>query len=246
MAIKRSTTKKKNTRKKQTTKSWKRKIGVWSLRIVGGFFVLTIFWVLSLTFINPPVTYLQLKRGFERKTAGKEWKLEKEWLSYDDMSDNLKRAAIAGEDAHFLTHNGFDTKAIKEAFEKNQEGKRLRGGSTISQQVAKNVFLWPNRSWLRKGLESYFTVLIEVFWSKKRILEVYLNVIEMGQGVYGAEAAAKYYFHKSARSLTKKEAALIIAILPSPQKWDARRPSAYVNRRANNIVRYMGYYSIPK
>ncbi|MFD2968088.1 monofunctional biosynthetic peptidoglycan transglycosylase [Sphingobacterium bambusae] len=246
MAIKRSTTKKKNTRKKSSKASWKQKIGIWAARIVLLFFGFTIFWVLLLTIMNPPVTFLQLQRGFERKGAGKEWKIEKDWLSYDELSDNLKRAAIAGEDAHFLTHNGFDTKAIREAFEKNQAGKKLRGGSTISQQVAKNVFLWPDRSWLRKGLETYFTVLIEVFWSKKRILEVYLNVIEMGQGVYGAEAAAQYYFHKSAKSLSKKEAALIIAILPSPQKWDARRPSAYVNRRANSIVRYMNYYNIPE
>ncbi|WDF68148.1 monofunctional biosynthetic peptidoglycan transglycosylase [Sphingobacterium oryzagri] len=246
MAIKRSTTKRKNTKKQTTKLSWKQKIGIWAARIVILFFGFSIFWVLLLTVMNPPVTYLQLQRAFERKTAGKEWKIEKKWLDYDVMSDNLKRAAIAGEDAHFLTHNGFDTQAIKQAFEKNQAGKKLRGGSTISQQVAKNVFLWPERSWLRKGLETYFTVLIEIFWSKKRIMEVYLNVIEMGQGVYGAEAAAQYYYHKSAKSLTKKEAALIIAILPSPQKWDARRPSAYVNRRANSIVRYMNYYSIPK
>lgn len=199
-----------------------------------------------LVFINPPLTYLQLKRAFERKAVGKEWKIDKKWLDYQHISDNLKKAAIAGEDAHFMTHSGFDTKAIKKAFERNQAGKSLRGGSTISQQVAKNVFLWPQRSWLRKGLEAYFTVLIEAFWSKKRILEVYLNVIETGQGVYGADAAAQYYFHKSATSLTRKEAALIIAILPSPQKWDARRPSAYVNRRANSIVRYMNYYSIPE
>jgi len=208
--------------------------------------VTTITWVLLLTFINPPLTYLQVKRAFERTAAGKEWKIDKKWLNYEDLSDNLKRAAIAGEDANFMTHSGFDTKAIQKAFERNQSGKPLRGGSTISQQVAKNVFLWPNRSWLRKGLEAYFTVLIEALWSKKRILEVYLNVIEMGQGVYGAEAAAHYYFHKSAKSLSRKEAALIIAILPSPQKWDAKCPSAYVNRRANSIVRYMGHYSIPE
>lgn len=244
MAIRRST--KKNARKKKTTYSWKQQLGVWLLRLVISFFVFTIFWVLLLKIMNPPVTYLQLQRGFERKEAGKGWKIEKDWLGYDLLSDNLKRAAIAGEDAHFIKHSGFDTEAIMQAFEKNQAGKKLRGGSTISQQVAKNVFLWPERSWLRKGLETYFTVLIEVFWSKKRILEVYLNVIEMGQGVYGAEAAAQYYFHKSAKSLSKKEAALIIAILPSPQKWDARRPSAYINRRANSIVRYMSYYTIPE
>ncbi|MFD1768553.1 monofunctional biosynthetic peptidoglycan transglycosylase [Sphingobacterium suaedae] len=246
MAIKRSTSKRKNTPKKRASFNWKQRIGIWAARIVLLFLGFTIFWVLLLTVMNPPVTYLQLKRGMERKAAGKTWKIEKKWLTYEELSDNLKRAAIAGEDATFLTHNGFDTKAIKEAFEKNQAGKKLRGGSTISQQVAKNVFLWPERSWLRKGLETYFTVLIEIFWSKKRILEIYLNVIEMGQGVYGAEAAAQYYFHKSAKSLSRKEAALIIAILPSPQKWDARRPSAYVNRRANSIVRYLNYYKLPE
>src|SRR5690606_4571841 len=244
MAIKRSS-KKKNTRKKAPRKTWRTAVKKWSMRLIIGFFGLTITWVLLLTFINPPLTYLQVKRAFERKAVGKEWKIDKKWLSYDDMSDNLKLAAIAGEDAYFLTHSGFDTKAIEKAMERNKAGKSLRGGSTISQQVAKNVFLWPQRSWLRKGLEAYFTVLIEAFWSKKRILEIYLNVIEMGQGVYGAEAAAQYYFHKSAKSLTRKEAALIIAILPSPQKWDAKRPSAYVNRRANSIVRYMGHYRIP-
>lgn len=246
MAIKRSP-KKKHTKKKATRKTtWRTRLRKWSIRLVIGFFVTTVAWVLLLTYINPPLTYLQVKRGFERKAIGKEWKIDKKWLGYDEISDNLKRAAIAGEDAFFITHNGFDTKAIQKAFERNRTGQSLRGGSTISQQVAKNVFLWPQRSWLRKGLEAYFTVLIEAFWSKKRILEIYLNIIEMGQGVYGAEAAAQYYFYKSAKSLTRKEAALIIAILPSPQKWDAKRPSAYVNRRANSIVRYMNYYDIPE
>ncbi len=246
MAIKRTN----NARTKKTNYKGKNKwvplIKKWSIRIVGGFFVLTILWVLALKFINPPFTYLMIQRGFEWKEAGKGFKIEKEWLPYDDISNNLKKAAIAGEDAHFLTHNGFDTDAILKAFEKNQEGKKLRGGSTISQQVAKNVFLWPGRSWLRKGLETYFTFLIELFWSKKRILETYLNVIEMGQGVYGAEAAAQYYFNKSAKNLTKKEAALIIAVLPNPRKWDARRPSNYINSRANSIVRYLNHYTIPE
>ncbi|NGF56826.1 monofunctional biosynthetic peptidoglycan transglycosylase [Parapedobacter sp. SGR-10] len=241
MAIRR----KANKRKMKKVAPWKSVLKRFFLAIVVGFFAVTLFWVLTLKFINPPITYLMIKRGFEWKAVGKGFKIEKEWLSYDELSDNLKKAAIAGEDAHFLSHSGFDTKAIMEAIEKNREGKRLRGGSTISQQVAKNVFLWPERSWIRKGLETYFTFLIETFWSKKRILEIYLNVIEMGQGVYGAEAAAQYYFEKSARSLSKKQAALIIAILPNPRKWDARRPSVYVNSRANNIVRYMGHYSIP-
>lgn len=245
MAIKREKSKSKRNRQTDKTPSLRKRIATWILRIAVGFFVVTLLWVIALAFINPPITYLMIKRGFEWKAKGKGFKIEKDWLHYADISDNLKRAAIAGEDAYFMTHHGFDTKAIRQAIEKNQSGKPLRGGSTISQQVAKNVFLWPNRSWLRKGLEAYFTVLIELFWSKKRILEVYLNVIEMGQGVYGAESAAHYYFNKSAKSLSKKEAALIIAILPNPRKWDARNPSAYVNRRANNIVRYMGHYQIP-
>ncbi len=240
MAIRRKT----NKRKTKNITAWKIIVKKWSIRIVAGFFGITLFWVLTLKFINPPLTYLMIKRGFEWRAAGKGFKIEKDWMNYDELSDNLKKAAIAGEDARFLNHHGFDTDAIREAFERNRQGKRLRGGSTISQQVAKNVFLWPGRSWLRKGLEAYFTFLIELFWSKKRILEVYLNVIEMGQGVYGAEAAAHYYFNKSARSLSKKQAALIIAILPNPRKWDARRPSNYVNSRANSIVRYMGHYKI--
>lgn len=247
MAIKRSTKQNKIKQKNSKGQSFfKTKIWPYLWRAVLTLFVLSILWVIALRFTNPPITYLMLKRGFERKAAGKEWKIDRKWLDYEDISDNLKRAALAGEDAHFMTHNGFDTQAIFEAIEKNKAGKSLRGGSTISQQTAKNVFLWPGRSWIRKGLESYFTVLIEIFWSKKRILEVYLNVIEMGQGVYGAEAASQYYFHKSGKSLTKKEAALIIAILPSPQKWDARRPSNYINRRANSIVRYLNYYKIPE
>ncbi|MNN23988.1 Penicillin-binding protein 4 precursor [compost metagenome] len=145
-----------------------------------------------------------------------------------------------------MTHWGFDMQGIQNAIKKNAQGKKLRGGSTISQQVAKNVFLWPGRSWLRKGFETYFTILIETFWSKKRILEVYLNVIEMGQGVYGADAAASYYFSKTGSNLSKKQAALIIAILPNPREWDARNPSAYVNRRANAIAKYMHHYTIPE
>ena len=244
MAIKRNNA---NTiKKKKQSSSIFQKIKKWSIRIIVGFFVISIFWVIALRFINPPITYLMIKRGFEWKAAGKGFKIEKDWLDYEDLSTNLKKAAIAGEDAFFLTHNGFDTKAIIEAFEKNKDGKPLRGGSTISQQTAKNVFLWPERSWVRKGLETYFTFLIEVFWSKKRILEVYLNIIEMGQGVYGAEAAAEYYFDKSGKSLSKKEAALLIAILPNPRKWDARRPSRYVNSRANSIVRYLNHYKVPE
>src|SRR5690606_35527301 len=126
------------------------------------------------------VTWLMIQRGIERKSEGKEWKITKKWVAYEDLSDNLKRAAIAAEDARFMEHWGFDGEAIADAYQRNKNGGKLRGGSTISQQTAKNVFLWPRRSWIRKGFEAYFTVLIELLWSKKRILEVYLNVIEIG------------------------------------------------------------------
>lgn len=209
------------------------------------FIIITAGWVLLLRFINPPITWLMLQRGIERKLDGRDWKLEKRWVSYDELSDNLKKAAIAGEDAHFMVHAGFDIKAIRDAYKRNQDGNTIRGGSTISQQTAKNVFLWPGRSWIRKGFETYFTILIELFWGKKRILEVYLNVIETGDGLYGAEAATNAYFKKAATSLTKKQAALIIAVLPNPIRWSPAKPTAYINRKANTIVRYMGHSKIP-
>jgi len=213
--------------------------------IVLYFIVITFGWVLLFRFINPPLTWLMLQRGFERKWEGKDWKLEKSWLSYDELSENLKKAAIAGEDAHFMKHVGFDIQAIRDAYRRNQDGKTIRGGSTISQQTAKNVFLWPGRSWLRKGFESYFTLLIELLWGKERILEVYLNVIEMGDGIYGANAAALRYYRKPATALTKKQAALIIAVLPNPRRWSPIKPTRFINRKANAIVRYMPYSLIP-
>lgn len=180
-----------------------------------------------------------VQRGFERKANGKDWKLEKKWRDFDELSRNLKYAAMAGEDAHFLQHWGFDTESIQKAYKKNQAGKPMRGGSTISQQTAKNVFLWPGRSWIRKGFEAYFTVLIELFWSKKRIMEVYLNVIEMGDGIYGAEAATQYYYHKPATQLSKAQAALLIAVLPNPRRWKPTKPTAYIYHKQYLILRNM-------
>ena len=217
----------------------------WMLRVAVYFIGITVLWVTLLRFINPPITWLMVQRGFERKADGKEWKLTKQWVSYEDLSDNLKRAAIAGEDARFLEHWGFDREAIADAFRRNQNGGRLRGGSTISQQTAKNVFLWPGRSWVRKGFEAYFTVLIELLWGKQRILEVYLNVIETGDGLYGADAATRHYFGKSAESLTKRQAALIVAVLPNPRRWSPAKPTAFINRKANTIIRYMGHSAVP-
>ncbi|MEH6306861.1 monofunctional biosynthetic peptidoglycan transglycosylase [Olivibacter sp. CPCC 100613] len=222
-----------------------RKYGVFFAHLALYFMIITGGWVFIFRFINPPITWLMLQRGVERKFDGKDWKLEKHWVSYDELSDNLKKAAIAGEDANFMEHAGFDIRAIRDAYKKNQAGKAMRGGSTISQQTAKNVFLWPGRSWVRKGFESYFTILIELLWGKKRILEVYLNVIETGDGLYGAYAATRTNFNKPASSLTKRQAALIIAVLPNPRRWSPARPTAYINRKANAIVRYMGHSIIP-
>ncbi len=213
------------------------------LRVVKLAFILfvglSLFGVLLFRFVNPPFTWLMIERGFQRKTAGKDWKIDKQWKSFDEISDNMKRAAVAAEDQTFLEHHGFDFQAIEKAIEKNKHSKKLIGGSTISQQTAKNVFLWEGRSLLRKGIEAWFTTLIEVFWSKKRIMEVYLNEIEMGDGIYGIEAASEAYFHKSASDLTKHEAAAIAVIFPSPLKWSATNPTRYLKHRQYLIIKNM-------
>jgi monofunctional biosynthetic peptidoglycan transglycosylase len=204
------------------------------------FFVgITVFWVLLYRFINPPVTLLMITRGFERKSAGKDWKIDKKWINFDDIADPMKRAAVAAEDQKFLDHFGFDFKAMEKAIDKNAHSHKLIGGSTISQQTAKNVFLWPGRSYVRKGFEAYFTLLMEIFWSKKRIMEIYLNEIEMGDGIYGVEAASQAYFHKSASDLTQHQAAAIASIWPDPLKWSSTNPSDYVRHRQYLIRKNM-------
>lgn len=177
----------------------------------------------------------------EQKMDGKKIKLKKDWVAIEDISPFMMRAAIASEDGRFKTHHGFDLEAMQKAYNHNQKSKRTKGGSTISQQVAKNIFLWPQRSYFRKGLEAYFTVLIELFWSKERIMEVYLNSIEMGNGIYGVEAASQYYFGKPAKKLSKRESALIAAILPNPLKWSASKPNAYIQKRQYRILKAMKY-----
>jgi monofunctional biosynthetic peptidoglycan transglycosylase len=164
-----------------------------------------------------------------------------DWKPLSDISPNLPLAVVTAEDQKFEEHFGFDLEAIEKAvkYNKKNKGKKVKGASTISQQTAKNVFLWQGRSWLRKGLEVYFTFLIEILWSKERIMEVYLNVIEMGPGIYGAEAAAEYYFEKTAARLSKGESALIAAILPNPIRWSARQPTPYIIRKKNWILRNM-------
>lgn len=208
-------------------------------RILIWFLCVSILWVLAYRFINPPITLLMIERNIERKADGKTFKTDKKWVRFEDISDNMKRAAVSAEDQLFLKHMGFDIKAIEKAYESNEKGKKVKGGSTISQQTAKNVFLWPGRSWIRKGFEVYFTLLIEMFWSKERILEVYLNVIEMGDGIYGAEAASQAYYGKSCSSLSRAEAALIAACFPNPLRWTPAHPTRYIQHRQYLIMRNM-------
>jgi monofunctional biosynthetic peptidoglycan transglycosylase len=179
------------------------------------------------------------KRTYQQIAQGKPVKIERQWKSLDEISPHLVRAVIAAEDNNFPRHFGFDLDAMKNALEHNQKSSRLHGASTITQQTAKNVFLWPRRSYVRKAFEFYFTFLMEVFWSKKRIMEVYLNVIETGPGIYGAEAAARRYFHKPASRLTPAESALIAAALPAPRKRNPGNPSAYMLRRQAQILDVM-------
>jgi len=183
-------------------------------------------------FAPVPITILMVERLFQGHG------LDHSWVPLSQMSPALPRAAIAAEDARFCEHHGFDFDAIEKAMRHDERRpQRLRGGSTISQQTAKNVFLWPDRSWVRKGFEAYFTVLVEAIWGKRRIMEVYLNTVEMGPGVYGVEAAAQRYFHVSARHVSPAQAARLIAILPSPLKWQVIDPGAYVRRRDARIGR---------
>lgn len=219
--------------------------GLWKLvwrivKLVLILFVgLSVLWVLFYRFVNPPVTWLMITRGFECKADGKEWKIDKKWVDFDSIAEPMKRAAVAAEDAKFLDHYGFDFAAMEKAIDKNAHSHKLIGGSTISQQTAKNVFLWPGRSYIRKGFEAWFTMLIELFWSKKRIMEVYLNEIEMGDGVYGIEAASQYYYHKSASQLTKRESAAIASIFPDPLRWSPTHPSYRVAHKQYLILKNM-------
>ena len=187
-------------------------------------------WVLAYRFAPPPITVLMVERSLQGHG------IDHRWRPLSRISPEVVNAAVASEDARFCSHNGFDLQAIDKALQHDARHKgRLRGGSTISQQTAKNVFLWPGRSWVRKGIEAWFTVLIEQIWGKRRIMEVYLNTVEMGPGVYGVEAAAERDFHTSAADLTPAEAARLVAVLPDPLKWSAKAPGPYVRRRTARV-----------
>lgn len=203
------------------------------------FGVLSVLWVLLYKYVPVPYTPLMAIRYFE---ADDSYETKHVWKPLKEISKEMQLAVICAEDQIFMKHNGFDYNAIKKAYKGNKQGKRIKGGSTISQQTAKNIFLWPERSWLRKGLETYFTFLIENLWSKERILEVYLNSVEMGTGVYGAEAASQYWFNKEAKYLSRYEAAAIAAILPNPRKYSASPRTKYIESRKNWIVKQMRNY----
>jgi len=220
---------------------------IWSItwKFTVGFFVFTILTTLLFRFINPYMTFTMLSRKTEALfTKDKSSKIDYRWRDYDEISPYLPLAIITAEDQKFPYHNGFDFEAIEKAIEHNEKvaqkkRKRIKGASTISQQVAKNMFLWQGRSYVRKGLEVYFTVLIELLWSKERIIEVYMNIAEMGDMVFGAEAAAQRYFKKPASKLTQYEAASIAVILPNPRKYKAAAPGPYVQKRINWCVDMM-------
>ena len=203
------------------------------------FFVSSILSVVVYKWLPVPVTPLMLIRCGQQMSLGEHVRLRHHWVPLDSMSIYLPVAVMASEDQRFLEHNGFDFDAIGQALEERRTGKRNRGGSTISQQTAKNVFLWPRSSWVRKGLETYFTVLIELCWSKQRIMEVYLNSIEMGDGIYGAEAVAQLHFGHRAMDLTRPNCALIAATLPNPLKFSSKNPSSYMLKRQTWIMRQM-------
>jgi monofunctional biosynthetic peptidoglycan transglycosylase len=203
-------------------------------RIVIFLFIFHLVYIVVLRWVDPPLTLTQLGSLF----GG--YGLKRDYVDFEEISTHAKLAVIASEDQIFADHNGFDFKSIKKAMAYNERKPgRLRGGSTISQQVAKNVFLWQGRSWLRKGMEVYFTFMIELIWSKERILETYLNVAEMGKGIFGIEAAAKSYFRKPASKLSRQEASLVAACLPNPKKYSVKPASSYVSTRSRWIQRQM-------
>lgn len=209
------------------------------------FFILSIGPVILYAFIPVPLTPLMLIRLQEQWSADKGFRMQRDWVALSEVNPAVVQAVICAEDANFLAHHGFDFDAINAAYKANKQGKKIKGASTITQQTAKNVFLWPGRTYVRKGLEAYFTVLIELFWSKKRIVEVYLNVIETGDGIYGIEAAAQEYYKKKASELTRGEAAMIASILPNPRIYSPLKPSSKIYRKQKRVLRRMSSTPAP-
>ncbi|MEM8791243.1 MAG: monofunctional biosynthetic peptidoglycan transglycosylase [Pseudomonadota bacterium] len=220
----------KPTAKKQAPRTRRQRALRAAMSITLVLLIFPIVWVMSYWIINPPTNYYMIRESL--RLGG----IDRNWRDIEEMSPHLPRAAMAAEDANFCDHWGFDLEAIEKALQANEKGRRLRGGSTITQQVAKNTFLWPERSWTRKGLEAGFTVLLEALWSKRRIIEIYLNVAEFDEGVFGVQAASQHYFRKDASDLTAIEAARLAAVLPNPKERSASRPGNWTRRRAASIA----------
>ena len=218
---------------------WKSRVWRWFYKSILYFFVGTILWVVVLKFVPVWLTPFMISRKIEAIADGKDSKIYSEWTSIENISKEAPLAVVSSEDQKFPEHWGFDFKAMYNAFRYNMRGKKIRGASTITQQVAKNVFLWQGRSYVRKGLEVYFSLLIELIWGKERILEVYLNVAETGPMTFGVEAASQRFFGHSANTLSRNEAAIIAAVLPNPIRFSIKNPSGYVNQRSNKIARQM-------
>lgn len=217
-----------------------KKAGTWLTYLLLILFSLSVGMTLLYKWTPVPVTPLMLIRLVEQgRDEKRDLLLVKNWEPLEKIHPNLRLAVVCAEDQNFPNHQGFDFEAIEEALAHNKQYRRKRGASTISQQTAKNVFLYPARSWVRKGLEVYFTILVESFWSKERILEVYLNIIEWGDGIYGAEAASNYYFNRSAKNLSNSQAAALAVVLPSPLRYKAHRLGTYLQRRQNWVMRQM-------
>lgn len=212
----------------------------WLRRLVCFFLLSTIGITLLYRFVPVYITPLMVIRCVQQKMEGKKMILHHEWVPLTEISPALPLAVVASEDNRFLQHHGFDFREIEKAVKENETRKKKRGASTITQQTAKNVFLWPASSYVRKGFEVYFTFLIELMWGKERIMEVYLNSIEMGDGIYGAQAVAKYHFHTTAARLTRSQCALVAATLPNPIRFNSASPSGYMLKRQGQILSLMG------
>ncbi|SHE47250.1 monofunctional biosynthetic peptidoglycan transglycosylase [Dysgonomonas macrotermitis] len=217
-----------------------KKVFKWTLYVITFLVVFSILQVVILKFVPVYYTPLMVSNNLNQLFTKGSAECEHKWVPLDKISKNLPRAVVASEDNLFIDHSGFDFKQIEKARDEADKGKRLRGASTISQQTAKNVFLWQGRSFIRKGLEAYYTVLIELIWGKERIMEVYLNSIEMGENIYGAEAVAQQHFKTSASKLTASQCALIAATLPNPKKFNSAKPSPYIQKRKAKILNLMG------
>lgn len=218
-----------------------RQIIRWTLRFTAAFFLISIWTVLLLRWINPPTTSFMLQYQYSTWQNGENTNLQHEWTNRENISPHVKVAAITSEDQNFAAHWGIDLNSIQKAIREYERGEDLRGASTITQQVAKNLFLWPDQSYIRKGIEAYFALLIELCWSKERILEVYLNIVEFGDGIYGVEAAAQEYFNTSSANLKKWQSAFMVTALPAPKRYELDNPSEYMLERTAWVMRYMNF-----